>query len=855
MLTRQEVNQVMSEFGFIENGTHELGSFFIGKDGNVVLVDFWDDKPSDYQYVHYTSFQNRLMHHHQGIYRFLASSEAQLVTQIKKFLLPELEQKVADMVIKTYGANRAKDHLDPTPPEFNFQTIFEEVFGSKYLYSLHPEEAYIDINGHRRFIDFVLHREQGNIAIELNGERYHHPLAISESQYGSQLNKQNSLIKDGYLVYRWSDRGMRDDFKFKEQLNDYFGDKAQFKATPFYKGKRNVSFNLYRHQEHAVSSIQSQREAGRDTFLTVLPTGTGKTEVFIEDYREQIQSKQVNKALAIVPTINLKQQLESRVKKHLPLLTISDEFESDADLIISTNAAAVRRYQFISADHFDYILVDEAHRAGATGLTIVLEHFTPKTLLGLTATDERLDQKKLENIFGNYQVDLTLEQAMEQGLIPPIRVFRLESNIDFSKVRFNGKEFVKSDLQKTIQIPSRDSLIAELLFKYFGDDTLKKQGIIFCVDVKHTQRMAKAIQNLGLSAKSVHGKDRSGIDEYFSGNVQFLCACELLSEGWDAPETSVVVMARPTMSKALYLQQLGRGTRLSPNKEALYVIDIIDNYGPALLQPWNLHSLFSIGHYQPFGDVGNYQYPTQQKELIVLDGLYEYERKLEPINIFNFENEFGDLLSEEQLARELFLSTGTVKAWIKKGDITPTKSIPFGKSQLHYFSSESLSEIKQQKNIKPRTDETRFDDFWEFLDKRDYTFSYKIIFLLAFLKNCNSNGEADTDTLAKTYQSFFQRILTKFNKCEKDKNPLNLPENLSDLPYLKRSIANNPFEKFERKRFFYQSKELAITAMDSILWDQLTNEHLLKIKEQMIQDGVNYYSKLGIDLSSNDLEL
>ncbi|MPW35606.1 DEAD/DEAH box helicase [Vibrio sp. B1Z05] len=854
MLSQSQVNEVMACFGFSAMQEHKLGCLYEDKHRQMVVVDFWDTPPSDYHYVEYTSLQNRLMHQYQGIYRFFALSEHALHSQLENFLRSELQHKVADIAIHTYGAHRNETHLDPTPPEFNFHTTFEEVFGSQYLYALRPEEVYIDLNGHRRYIDFVLHRRQGNIAIELNGERYHHPLLISQQKYLSQLYKQNSLVHDGLLVYRWSNRGMRDDFKFKEQLKDYFGDASQFKATPYFKGNRQVSFELYAHQKDAIESISDKRSQGQNTFLTVLPTGTGKTEVFIEDFRRQLQQGATQHALAIVPTVNLKDQLVARVQQQLPLVEISTEIDTPLDLTIVTNAAVVRNYQHLPSQLFDYILVDEAHRAAATGLSKALEYFTPRTLLGLTATDERLDQKKLEDIFGHYHVDLTLQQAMEHGLVPPIRVFRLESNIDFSKVRFNGKDFVKSDLQKTIQIPSRDHLIADILQKYFVGNALQKQGIIFCVDVKHTERMAQTLRSVGINAKSVHAKDRSAIDEYFAGEVQFLCACELLSEGWDAPQTSVVVMARPTMSKALYLQQLGRGTRLAPNKEALYVIDIIDNYGPALLQPWNLHNLFNIGHYRAFAEVGEYQHPVLQQELLVLDGLYEQERKIEPIDIFNFEQEFGDLFSEEQLARELFISTGTVRNWIKKQDITPTRSIPFGKSQLHYFSQESIEQIKAEKNIKPRTEATRFDDFWEFLGKRDYTFSYKIIFLLAFHANCDENGEAQTEQIAKHYQAFYQRLFTEFGQCEKENNPLNRTEHLQDLKYLTRSIANNPFEKFERKRFFYQSKELSLTAMDSLLWDKLGKQDWAKIQDQMIQDGINYFHKLGITLSKTYFE-
>ena len=176
---------------------------------------------------------------------------------------------------------------------------------------------------------------------------------------------------------------------------------------------------------------------------------------------------------------------------------------------------------------------------------------------------------------------MTLEEAIKQSLLPPIRAFRLESNIDFSQVRFNGKEFVKSDLNKNVIIPSRDQLIVDIISNYFNqeDDATKEslsslQGVIFCVDVKHANRLAALLNKHMISAEAVSANSREGLKKYNDGKLRFLCACDLLNEGWDAPNTSIVVMARPTMSKVLYMQQLGRGTRNHPGKEALYVVDV-----------------------------------------------------------------------------------------------------------------------------------------------------------------------------------------------------------------------------------------------------------------------------------------
>ena len=818
-----------------------------------ILVDttLFEKSPKDYHYVHYTSLQNKLMHQYQGVLRFLYQDNVHTLLEELAYFT-EHDSDVEN--IKVYGQQRDEHHLDPTPPEYNFALIFERVFSGKAIHALVAEDNYIDRKGVRRFIDYTLKRKTSPIAIELNGERYHHPLLTGKKQYQSQLFKQNSLVSDGYLVYRWSNRGMADDTKIDDQLREYFGCASKFASAPHFRAQRNISdFKLYEHQADTLQRINTERAQGKSTFLVVLPTGTGKTEVFIEDMRLQYQAKQIEKVLVIVPTRELKNQMLGRVKHHLPNLIVGHDFnDKNTDIIIQTSAYTLRHFIHQDASYFDYILVDEAHRAAAHGLRKVLEHFNPKTLVGLTATDERLDKQKLEDIFGSYQVDLTLEQAIEKGLAPPIRAFRLSSNIDLSKVRFNGKDFVKSDLNKSVQVPSRDQLIVDVLVKYFKEPLLEtkqpSQGIIFCVNVKHTKRMAALLNQHGLSAAFVHGGDRKGVDEYQAGRVRFLCACELLSEGWDAPQTEIVVMARPTMSKVLYSQQLGRGTRKYNGKEALYVIDVVDSYGAAI-QPWSLHSLFNIDTYRPFANVIDPEQAHANDELIKLDGLWEGERRLEPINIFNFEKEYADLLNDEQLARELFVSTGTIKSWLRKGDIQPDKSLPFGKSILNYFDPNKIADIRELKGLKERTESSRYDDFFEFLEQRDYAFSYKIAFLLSLLKHCDQQGESNLENVTQTYQSFYLQLLQQFGKAEKDNNPLNDKTKLDDAKYMQRSMLQNPFEKFERKRFMYQCQDLALISFDTVLWEKLNTADLNKIQKQYIEDGIKYFDKINIELN------
>ncbi len=813
--------------------------------GVILDTQFYGSDKPQYRYHEYTGWQNMLMHKFTKLYRFIDDQEPD-----NKWLFDTvLGETKEEYDFKQYGTDRHTNEIDPTKPEYNFESLFEQVYGSKYLYALTREYQYIDLLGKSRYVDYVLKTQSGDIAIELNGEAFHHPLVINRKRYLSQLLKQNSLMKDGIKVYRWSNAGMADEKKFADQIRLYFGTPETFCEKPSASQFRHISFSLFKHQEDALSDIQNNREAGKDTFLLILPTGTGKTEVFIADHHRQWKLGRAKRALVIVPFKDLRNQTKSRFLERNPSLIVSSDItDTEADVIVQTTQAIQRSFFSLSLDYFDYIVVDEAHHAPAQGLKRVLEHFKPKTLLGCTATDKRLDQKDLAEIFGRYQINMTLEEAIKQSLLPPIRAFRLESNIDFSQVRFNGKEFVKSDLNKNVIIPSRDQLIVDVISKYFSqEDTTTHQslsslqGVIFCVDVKHANRLAALLNKHMISAEAVSANSREGLKKYKDGKLRFLCACDLLNEGWDAPNTSIVVMARPTMSKVLYMQQLGRGTRNYLGKEALYVVDVVDSYGPAL-QPWSLHSIFNLTDYKPFADVFNPNAAPVGEE-IVLDHLYESERILRPIKLFNFEDEFGDYVNDEQLARELFVSTGTVKKWVKNLSVVPDKQLPFGNKMLNYYKQSRVNEIRESKNLKLRSEATRRDDFFEFLEQRDYTFSFKIIFLLLMFKHADKTGEVSLTFLRNDYQAFYKDLLTKYGKAEKPNSPLNNEEFLNDKSRLTKSILQNPFEKFERKSFMYHAKDLDKLAFDAVLWEKLESNDIELIKKQMFEDGKSYFDK------------
>jgi hypothetical protein len=162
---------------------------------------------------------------------------------------------------------------------------------------------------------------------------------------------------------------------------------------------------------------------------------------------------------------------------------------------------------------------------------------------------------------------------------------------------------------------------------------------------------------------------------------------------------------------------------------------------------------------------------------------------------------------------------------------------------LNYYQHSKVDEIREARQLKHRSEETRRDDFFEFLEQRDYTFSFKIVFLLLMLKYADKTGEVTLTLLRDDYQAFYQGLLEQHGQAEKSNSPLNKKEFLDDNAAIAKSILQNPFEKFERKSFMYHAKDLNKIAFDPVLWEKLDDSDIKLIKKQMFSDGKDYFSK------------
>ena len=481
----------------------------------------------------------------------------------------------------------------------------------------------------------------------------------------------------------------------------------------------------------------------------------------------------------------------------------------------------------------------------APALKRAIQHFDPDFLVGLTATDQRPDKKRLEEVFGSYRVGLSLPEAMEKGIVATARAFRIETNVDLSRVRVNGREYVNADLEKTIRVTSRNELIVDVLQHYFTKGAAgQRQGVVFCVNVRHTKEMERLLNGAGISAKAISGQTRNIqriMENFRAGRIRFLCSCQMISEGWDYPELGILVMARPTLSRVLYLQQLGRGLRRTSTKRDVFVVDVVDEYG-AMVQPCSLHSIFQNPYYVPFGDVLRRDY--EPGEWVEVDGIRERVERIVPVEVASFAEKYEGWLSVEQVARDFFVNTGTVNSWIKRGRITPSVSFPFGNKTIHLFSPEDVVATRERLRIPVHDDSTIRDDFFAFLEERDYSLSYKMPFLLSLLDHMDPRtGSAAIEAVLDGYAGFYLRRIERGLPVDRPSCPYTA-EFLANRKAVRESMLRNPFEKFERKRFMYHSRDLGEIALNHALLARMGDGDWERVRAQMREDLEDYYARV-----------
>ena len=610
------------------------------------------------------------------------------------------------------------------------------------------------------------------------------------------------------------------------------------------------TIELRDYQQEAAENLQKMREDGKTIALLYHATGVGKTITAATD------AKAVGgRTLFLVNALKLASQAKDTFAKVWPEATLGEYTGSQKDMsqtvIFATVQSISKDLEKFSPTDFDYLIVDECHHAAANTYQKIFTYFHPKFILGLTATPERSDGEDMLELFQNVAHKMDLKTAVERGVLVPIRCIRVKTNIDLTDVRINGIKYNSQDLESKLFIPERNRLIVDTYLKYVNG----KKTVIFCASVDHAAEIAKLLRDSGVKAEAVSGRDRVEVREkilkdYETGSTNVLCACDLLNEGWDSPHTTVLFMARPTMSKTIYLQQLGRGTRRCPGKEDLLVVDFVDNAN-MFNMPYSLHRVLDIAKYQPMA----YVLAPENKRKLDQDMLFQGEKPeawldvpidvsdYEIIDLFNWQNSVKDMISQIEFVRMVDVQSETVERYIKDGKVKPDLSIPFGdKRMFHYFREESIRNIAKQYGWDLITPQNMADKFMKFIETMDMSYSYKPVLLKAIYEYMDSSGRVALPDVVDYFIDFYED--RKAHGMIAEKSTSIYQKGGYTRKDVEKNILSNPFKRFEDMRFLMRCKDVETIEVNPIIFRKLTREDWLHIVDVCDKSLEKYYLRI-----------
>ncbi|MHA1747256.1 MAG: DUF3427 domain-containing protein [Promethearchaeota archaeon] len=373
---------------------------------------------------------------------------------------------------------------------------------------------------------------------------------------------------------------------YKEKYGSEFA--KQSVPTSFH-----FDIQLYPYQQEILDNLESERIIhNKYRNLVVAATGTGKTIISAFDYKRYCQNnpKQINRLLFIAHREEILKQSRDCFRQVLRdenfgELWVGDYQPIDGNidhLFVSVQTFNAKDIEKITAtDFYDFIIIDEFHHAAAKTYRTILNYYHPKILLGLTATPERMDGKDVLKYFDDrIASELRLKEAINRKLLSPFHYFGVSDSVKLSDLKWSRGGYDKSELEELyINNLKRVELIINALEKYTSNikDII---GIGFCVGVKHAKFMAEmfnkyGISSIDLNASSSKDVRRKAINKLVSKEIHFIFVVDLYNEGVDIPQVNTVLFLRPTESLTVFIQQLGRGLRISKGKECLTVLDFV----------------------------------------------------------------------------------------------------------------------------------------------------------------------------------------------------------------------------------------------------------------------------------------
>lgn len=790
------------------------------------------------------------------------------ITGDKDHIYPKLKQSfktatTIDIIVSFLMESGVKLLLQDLKEALN-RGVKIRILTGNYLKITQPQALYLLKSELKDKVDLRFYNNP-NKSFHPKAYMFHNPID-SEIYIGSSNISRGALTSSIEWNYRFLKSTAPNDFKvFYDTFEDLFNNHSliitdevlkdyskQWTRPNIYKdiekeeSKEDNVINIFEPrgaQIEALYSLEKSREEGFDKGLVVAATGIGKT------YLSAFDSAKYNKILFVAHREEIIKQAAQSFKNVRNSDDIGFFYSNQKDTKNSFIFALVQTLgkeqylneEYFSKDYFDYIIVDEFHHAVSSNYKKIIYYFTPKFLLGLTATPERLDSKDVFALCDyNMVYEVRLKDAINKGWLVPFRYYGIyDETVNYEDIDYKNGKYDDKQLEEALMLNKRGEVILNHYLKYNS-----KRAIGFCTSRHHAEYMAKVFNENNIPSAAVYSGEKGeyseerniALSKLTSGEVKVIFSVDMFNEGLDVPAIDMVMFLRPTQSPTIFLQQLGRGLRKFKDKKYLNVLDFIGNYKKANLVPFLLSGKEYSASECKKNKQGDYEFP---EECIV-----DFDFKI--IDIF-----------KKQAEREM-----KVKDKVKEQFEVVSQMLGYRPSRVELFTyiddevyqnirskamnpfSNYLEYIKE--NDKLTHDEeilynSRGREFINMIETTSMSKTYKMPVLLAFYNYGDVKMEISEDDIYKSFYNFYRKGSNKVDML-KDKGTREF-ETWDKKKYV--SLANNNPIKFLLKTHgeFFKEKEQCLIALQDDLKDIISNEAFKKHMKDSIDFRVESYYK------------
>ena len=478
------------------------------------------------------------------------------------------------------------------------KNITGDILTTDYLYFNHPK-ALQELQQYPNLNIRIYTKENFHIKGYIFEQNDYYTLIVGSNnltQTALKANKEWSLkinsLANGALIHNilsqfqqmWQEAIPLTDIWLKQYTDKYHS--LQKLKRQFATAQENISTNDIapnKMQQEALKALEKLQQDNKHKALLISATGTGKTylsafavkkanpkRLLFLAHREQILKQACKTFAKIIPDIQYGILSANHKDFHKPYLFSTINMLSQEENLT----------QF-APTHFDYIIIDETHRAGASSYLKILNYFQPQFLLGMTATPERTDGFDIYQLFDhNIAYEIRLNQAMQENLLCPFHYFGItDITVDNQEINDNS----------TFNDLITDARVTHIInqSQYYGFSGERLRGLIFCSQIEEAQILSQKFNERGFNTIALSGKDSQETrtnaihkleQKERSTGLDYIFTVDIMNEGIDIPAINQIIMLRPTKSAIIFVQQLGRGLRKYPQKDYVVILDFIGNY-------------------------------------------------------------------------------------------------------------------------------------------------------------------------------------------------------------------------------------------------------------------------------------